>query len=72
MRNRLDLPFPLGIKAYVYDNQAAFVETCQDRRREPDLVWVERISYGLYLWCSRLRSNRQQTENFETISGEDR
>src|SRR4030095_2237445 len=47
MRNRLDLPFPSGIKAYVCVNQAAFVEGLVKIAGEtPEDAWEQRFAWG--------------------------
>jgi hypothetical protein len=47
MRNRLDLPFPSGIKAYVCVNQAAFVEGLIKIAGETsEDAWEQRFAWG--------------------------
>jgi hypothetical protein len=47
MRNRLDLPFPPDMKAYVYVNQAAFVDGLVEIAGETsDDAWEQRFAFG--------------------------
>jgi len=47
MRNRLDLPFPPDIKAYVCVNQAAFVDGLVKIAGETDEhAWEQRVAFG--------------------------
>ena len=47
MRNRLDLPFPPGVRAYVYVNQGTFVDGLVEIAGEtPDDAWEQRFAFG--------------------------